>query len=273
MPKPLSSLFSREKPQTLSFEEYYRKWFKTLKKTHLPLIQRSLSSSSSHTLLYSHIDLVLQHFLAYYDTLDLATSKENLPHLLFPSWRNSLEIPFLFLGDLHPYLFINLLRSFLDQENRQETEEEEEKNTCRVVVVGLDRPWQVVMAWKNVSKHLMNHIDQIECGLRLMVPALTGRIKKIQGGFLGRIAEDWADDSEGKRERIKKAMEEEMEEMVSVFMDANRLRKSVITEIISGLSVYQAALFLESLAQFLVGLREQEVLGEFKRCNIPIRDK
>ncbi|XP_031261185.1 protein INAPERTURATE POLLEN1 [Pistacia vera] len=260
-PKPFSSLF-RKKPQTLSFQDYYTKWFKTLKKTHLPLIQLSLSSSSSPTLLHSRIDILLHHFLAYYDTLDLAASQENLPQLLFPSWRNSLEIPFLLLGDLHPYLFTNLLRSFLDQE----TEEGEENDSCDGVVAGLDRPWQVMMAWKNVSKHLMNHIDQIECGLRLMVPALMSRIKKVQGGFVGRIAEDWGADCEGKRERIEEAMKEAMEEMVSVFMDANRLRKSVITEIVSGLSLYQAALFLEGLAQFLVGLREEEVLGEFKRC-------
>ncbi|GAY67835.1 hypothetical protein CUMW_259620 [Citrus unshiu] len=36
------------------------------------------------------------------------------------------------------------------------------------------------MAWSNVSKNLMPRIKQIEGGLRLMVPALIGRIKTVQ---------------------------------------------------------------------------------------------
>ncbi|KAH7549586.1 hypothetical protein JRO89_XS13G0052800 [Xanthoceras sorbifolium] len=279
MPKPFSSLFSRSKKplpgpsQTLSFTEYYTNWFNTLNNTLLPLIHQSLSSSSSSTptLLCSHVDILLQHLLSYYDTLDLAASQEHLPQLLFPSWRNSLEIPFLFLGDLHPYLFTNLLRSFLDQEEDDDDDTAEDDDEF----LDIHRPWQVVMAWKNVSKSLMAHVEQIECGLRLMVPALTNRIKKVQGGFVGRIAENWVGFYEGKREGIKsvieEAMKEEMVEMVTVFMDANRLRKSVITEIVSALTVYQAALFLEALAQFLVGFRDPDLIAEFKRTKeLPI---
>ncbi|OMO62145.1 hypothetical protein CCACVL1_23009 [Corchorus capsularis] len=40
------------------------------------------------------------------------TSSNDVSHILFPSWRNSLEIPFLFVGDIHPYLFTNILDQF-----------------------------------------------------------------------------------------------------------------------------------------------------------------
>ncbi|KAJ4712818.1 protein INAPERTURATE POLLEN1 [Melia azedarach] len=244
MPKPLSSLFSRKKPEKLAFKYYYTNWFKTLKNTLLPLIRQSLSSSSSQTLLYSHVDLLLNHFLSYYDTLDLAASQENLPQLLFPSWHNN-------------------------------EEDDDDEEFCGLVLdVASDkqrRPWQVLMAWKNVSQNLTTRIEQIECGLRLMVPALISRMKKLQAGFMGRVAENWVaidrkNDGVLKEVIIGEAMKEEMEEMVSVFVDANRLRKSVITEIVGVLSAYQAALFLEGLAQFLVGFRDPELLREFERC-------
>ncbi|KAH9801383.1 protein INAPERTURATE POLLEN1 [Citrus sinensis] len=92
------------------------------------------------------------------------------------------------------------------------------------------------MALRNVSKNLMSHIEQIECGLRLMVPALIGRIKKSDEGLKGVIGEE---------------MKEEMDDIVSVFVGANRLRKSVIAEIV-GTMFIQAALFLEALPNFLL---------------------
>ena len=36
------------------------------------------------------------------------------------------------------------------------------------------------MTWSNLSKNFMSQIEQIEGGLRLMVWALIGRIKKVQ---------------------------------------------------------------------------------------------
>ncbi|GAY67834.1 hypothetical protein CUMW_259600 [Citrus unshiu] len=45
------------------------------------------------------------------------------------------------------------------------------------------------MAWSNVSKSLMSQIEQIEGGLRLMVPALIGRIKTSDEVFKGVIGE------------------------------------------------------------------------------------
>ncbi|XP_050228734.1 protein INAPERTURATE POLLEN1 [Mercurialis annua] len=278
MPNPLKIFSISKKQSTIPFKEYYTNWFHTLKNPLLPLLHQTLSSPSSQALLSSHLNLLLHHFLSYYDSLDLAvtTDPNNLPYLLFPSWRNSLEKPFLFLGDLHPYTFTNLIRSFLDQENHSDDENDlvlDNYNEKKSLVV-LDRPWQVMMAWKNTSKKLINKIEQIECGLRLIVPSLMDRYKRAQAGFVARVADDWVGFG-GKKEKfdVGEAMKMETEELVSVFVDANRLRRSVISEIVGALNVYQGALFLEGLAQFLVGFKEPGLIREFEKCKIPINDR
>ncbi|KAF5734416.1 hypothetical protein HS088_TW16G00865 [Tripterygium wilfordii] len=278
MLKPFS-LLSRKKPATRPFKDYYLDWFNTLKNHLIPLLDRSLSSSAPAPLLSSYVHLLLHHILSFYDALDAAATPDSIPHLLFPSWRTPIETPFLVLGDLHPYLFTNLLRSFLDDQSDDEVTQSDVENEERSQLydVGdldfdLERPWQVAMAWKDVSKNLMTQIEQIECGVRLMVPALLDRARKAQTGFVRRVAEAWVD-NEGKKERVVgvgEAVKMEMEEMVVVFADANRLRKSVITEIVGALDVFQGALFLEGLAQFLVGFRDPDLLSEFEKCKTPI---
>ncbi|XVE65034.1 hypothetical protein DITRI_Ditri07aG0149500 [Diplodiscus trichospermus] len=271
MPRPFS-FFSRKKSTTLPFRDYYEAWFNTLNNTLLPLLQQSLSSRSP-TLLPFRRDLLLQHFLSYYDFLDLAAS-DDVSQILFPSWRNSLEIPFLFLGDLHPYLFTNLLRSFLVASNNEEDAEmvglhDPAKGSLLENLESLDKPWQVLTAWMNPSENLILRLEQIECGLRLMVPALVSRVKKVQGAFVARVAEKLTA-CEGKKKALEEAVKVEMEEMLGVFVDANRLRRSVIIEIVNATDVYQGALFLEGLAQFLVGFKDPVLLGELERCKMRI---
>ncbi|CAK9164600.1 unnamed protein product [Ilex paraguariensis] len=74
-----------------------------------------------------------------------------------------------------------------------------------------------------------------------------------------------------RKEGVKKAVGEAVvAEMMSVFMDANRLRRSVLTEILNVTNVFQAALFLEGLAQFLIGFQEHKILSEFERSKMAI---
>ena len=131
----------------------------------------------------------------------------------------------------------------------------------------------MVMAWKDPSKHLMIKIEQIERGLRLMVPALLDRVKKAQSGFAGKIAEKWVNCERKEKMDVSEAMKAEMEELVTVFLHANRLRRSVISDIVAALNVYQGALFLEGLAQFLVGFQDKNLLREFERCKTPISER
>ncbi|XP_010539222.1 PREDICTED: protein INAPERTURATE POLLEN1 [Tarenaya hassleriana] len=283
MPKPFN-IFSRKKP-TRRFNDYYTDWTKTLTDHLLPLLRQSLSSASSAAVLSSNVDRVLRHLVSYYETLDLAADSDTIPYLLFPSWRNSLETPFLFLGDLHPYLFTNLLRSFIDRENNDSGEEIEPD-----FHLGLDRieekPWKIEMAWKDPSDELVTRIDQIECAMRLMVPVLVDRMRKAQGRFMGRVAENWVSSSmsssssqeAGKKKKtgvavVEEAAKEEMEEMASIFVDANRLRKSIIMDIVGASSDHQAALYLEGLSQFLVGFKDQSLLHEFELCPLLISNK
>ncbi|XP_041029027.1 protein INAPERTURATE POLLEN1 [Juglans microcarpa x Juglans regia] len=267
----LKGLFTRKK-SSRPFKDYYSDWFNILKNTLLPLLRCSISDPSP-TLLSTHVEMLHHHFQSYYHALDLASSHD-VAQLLFPDWRNSLEKPFLWLGDFHPYLFTNLIRSFINETDKYI----DDKNDVLINVGGencefFDKPWEIAMAWRAPSKILMTRIDQVECGLRLMVPALANRVRKAQAGLVERMVEDWVwcqGRKETARTVIGEAVAVEMEEMVSLFLDANRLRRSVLAEIISATSVYQAALFLLGLAQFLIGLRDPALVSEFERCKTPL---
>ncbi|KAK6947613.1 Transcription factor TGA like domain [Dillenia turbinata] len=201
--------------------------------------------------------MIHHHYQAYYQTLDLA-AENDVAQLLFPGWRNSLEKPFLFLGDFHPCLFTNLLRSFLEDSDDSEEGQYD----------FINKPYQFAVAWRNASKNLMVKIEQIERGLRLMVPELNSRVRVLQGEFLERVAVKWVK-YEGRKGNLRGEVEEalvgKMEEMTCAFLDANRIRRSVLSEIMGATNVYQAALFLEALSQFLVGFRNADLISEFER--------
>ncbi|KAJ9147749.1 hypothetical protein P3X46_029874 [Hevea brasiliensis] len=135
------------------------------------------------------------------------------------------------------YRFTNLLRSILDKENKYD---EHVENRVKSVVI-LDP-----------SKSLIFKIKHIERGLRLMVPALVDRIRRAQLGLVRSVAADWMN----YRGKISEAMKLEMEELASVFMDANRLRRSVI-----------------SGTQFLIAFKDPVFLRVFGRCKTPISEQ
>ncbi|RID78434.1 hypothetical protein BRARA_A01267 [Brassica rapa] len=270
------SIFSRKKP-TRRFNDFYSDWSKTLTDNCLPLLRQSLSSAASASVLSSNVDLVLRHLVLYYETLDLAADPNTIPYLLFPSWRNSLETPFLFLGDIHPYLLTNLLHSFIDRENQDSDYEDED--TLRLIPDLVNQPLKIATAWKDPSDELVMRIDQIECTMRLMVPVLMDRVRKAQRGFVSRVSENWiASYQVGKKRKtavtaasagVEDAAKGEMEELVSIFVDANRLRKSVIMDIVGATSEHQAALYLEGLCQFLAGFKDQVLLQDFEVVALP----
>ncbi|MCD7472578.1 hypothetical protein HAX54_013850 [Datura stramonium] len=237
---------------------------KTLKDVLLPKLRHAMSSSSTSgpILLASHVEVMHRHFLQYYEALDLAAGND-VVQVLYPDWRNPFEKPFLWLGDIHPYLFINLFRSFI-----RDAESEIDPR-----IFDKQQNWHVVMAWKNTSKKLPARVDQIECGLRLMVPALAARARDAQAAFVKNVAAEWGR-CEGRKEEMKGVVAEaataEMEELVGVLVDANRLRRSVLSDILNVTDVYQAAVFLEALAQFLVGFRNRELLSQFEKCSLEL---
>lgn len=266
---PKSSVLSPFKKTNRRFQSFYADWFRTLDTTLLTRLTDSLSSpSSSPADLVTASEAVHRHFRCYYAALDLAAQPDYIPVLLDPPWRNSLEKPFLFLGDLHPYLFTNLLRSFLES-----NDDEDEYSYLFDYEIGsvegiagngdfLEKQWHVATAWSSPSKLLMPRIDDIERGLRLMVPALSRRVLDAQTKFVRSIAADGAAQAA--------AAAKQMEELVSVFRDANRLRWSTIAEIVGATTMYQAALFLQALARFVVGLGNLELLQNVDQCNVAV---
>ncbi|KAJ9555180.1 hypothetical protein OSB04_009794 [Centaurea solstitialis] len=149
------------------FKDYYSDWIATLKTVHLPLLRHHMSattSTSSPNLLSAHVEIIHHHFKSYYQTLDAAAAAD-VSQILYPSdHRNPMELPFLWLGDLHPYLFTTLLRSFL-QENQEEDQEDQEnyddddeiEDDIEEIEVGeacefLKKQWPLMNAWKTQSR-------------------------------------------------------------------------------------------------------------------------
>ncbi|KAK2395998.1 hypothetical protein P8452_17346 [Trifolium repens] len=274
----LKSVFNRQKQHTSSstrpFKEYHTEWFNTLKNNYLPLLRRSISGDSL-TLLSTHVELLHQHFQSYYYTLDAAAIADP-SQILNQDWRNSLEKPLLWISDLHPFIFTNLARSFLEDEEISETDDIDLDLSISSVS---DRPWQIAMAWRNASETLVTRMEEIECGLKSIVPTLNERLARAEGGFVDRAVGDWFSckdrgDNKGKVV-LGNDVKVYMEEFVSVFLYANRLRRSVLVDIISAASVYQAALFLEGLSMFLIGFRDHDLVNSvehskefcFSRCH------
>nr|XP_010919896.1 protein INAPERTURATE POLLEN1 [Elaeis guineensis] len=263
------------KKSSRPFKDFYAEWVDALQSTLLPLLRHSMSAAlldhpvahrgllgggamvSSSDLLSTHVHALHAHFQAYFQALDLA-ARHDVSQLLSSDWRNPLETPFLWLGDFHPAMLPTLLRSFLHPPFDEPR-----------------RPLPFALAWTRPSRDLTARIDQIERGLRLIVPALASRLRDAQASFLEAAAAEWAA-SRGKEvgslppaKNVDAASGAQLEELASVFLDSNRLRRSVLAEIVEVLDVYQAALYLEALAQFVVGFRDPELLRDFEQCRMP----
>ncbi|XP_057811086.1 protein INAPERTURATE POLLEN1 [Salvia miltiorrhiza] len=248
-----TALFGRKKAAATPFAEFYSNWFQTLSGTLLPQLRCALSSTAAPPALLSiHVEAMHHHLQSYYEALDEAAAAD-VALCLCPEWRNALEKPFLWFGDLHPYLFTNLLRSFLDDQDSSDNDDDD------------DQEPPVAAAWRSPSKVLTMRVDQIECGLRLMAPALAARGRQAQGNLIRDVGAEWES-----KEGVRAALEAEMEELVGVVVDANRLRRSVLADVLSVTNVYQAALFLEAVAAFLVGFRDEALLHQFEDCERPI---
>ncbi|KAL2238052.1 protein INAPERTURATE POLLEN1 [Sesamum indicum] len=261
-----SALFGRKKTTTRPFADFYNDWSTTLATTLLPQLRRALSSFPvSPAVLSTQVDAVYNHFHAYYTALDQAAAAD-VAQCLYPEWRNSLEKPFLWLGDLHPYLFTNLLRSFLEDQESSQDENDDFGYDVTSVKESLYTSWHVAAAWRSPSKALTARIDQIACGLRLMVPALAARARHAQAKLVRNVGAEWGRKEGVLKAAVAEAVAAEMEELVGVVVDANRLRRSVLADVLSVTSVYQAASFLEAVAQFLVGFRDEKLLREFDKC-------
>ncbi|KNA16667.1 hypothetical protein SOVF_087050 [Spinacia oleracea] len=243
MMKALINRFKSSRP----FKEFHTDWINTLKSSILPLLSRSLSSPSpDHHLLATQVELLHTHFNSYFSALDLA-SNDDVSQLLFPDWRNPLEKPFLWFGDFHPYSFTNLLRSFL------EDDDDDSDNDANYDFLG--------NVWKSRDVSVGHIVEQVECGLRLMVPSIVARSRDAQAALVEKLSAGWRQN--GENFEVDEVVGELVDKMTCVFLDANRLRRSVLADIMEALNVYQAAFFLQGLAKFYVGFSDPNLLDQF----------
>ena len=97
MPRSFAFLFSRMKLQTLTFKDYYTNGCNTLQKTLLPLSHSQICFFIANPPILSR-QPPRQPFSFLLQRIRQRRYPRKLPELLFPSWRNSLEISFLFHG-------------------------------------------------------------------------------------------------------------------------------------------------------------------------------
>jgi hypothetical protein len=60
-----------------------------------------------------------------------------------------------------------------------------------------------------------------------------------------------------------------LEELKAVALEANRLRRGVLSELVATAGGYQAALFLEALSRFVLSMHVSEMLRRFDQCRPP----
>ncbi|VVB17815.1 unnamed protein product [Arabis nemorensis] len=157
------SIFSRKKPS--GFIDLYTELTKTLTETYLPLLRQSRSSD----VLSTNIDRVLSHLNKYYETIPTRLS------------TSSLETPFLLLGDIYPYIFTNLLRTFIDQDTQ------DSGHVSIAITQEADLSTEFLSAWTEPSDQLLTRINGVECRTRMIVPNLLERLRIVQRGYVARI--------------------------------------------------------------------------------------
>ncbi|XP_074262932.1 protein INAPERTURATE POLLEN1 [Silene latifolia] len=244
----IKSIVNRFK-NTRQFKDFYKDWITTLKTTLLPHLTHTLfdiATPPDPLTLATHVNLILTHFTTYFAALDAATTNDGVDQLLYPSWRSDVEKPFLWLGEFHPYIFTNLLRSFLETDDSDENDNGFDPES-------LNRPCN---AWRNLDGSLGHKIENIECGLRLMVPAIAKRAREAQAKVVRKMAVGVD---------VGEVVGDVLEELTCVFLDANRLRRSVVCDIVGVLNVNQAAFFLHGLAQFYVGFWDSKLADHFNK--------
>ncbi|KAG0453999.1 hypothetical protein HPP92_025303 [Vanilla planifolia] len=201
----------------------------------------AMAASTSVDVLASNVRSLHAHFDAYFQALDLAAGQDVTQVLSPGDWRSPLEKPFLFLGDFHPAILTILLRSFLDPSFRS---------------ISVPSSFTPSRAWKDPSQDLIAKVEQIERGLRLIVPTLVQRLRDVQKVYFEAAVDSWVAGHqrvEASSEVPEDVIKSHLRELECIFGDANRLRRSILGEILAAIDVYQAALFLESLSNFVIG--------------------
>ncbi|CAA7060081.1 unnamed protein product [Microthlaspi erraticum] len=229
----------------IKFHDFYGVWSKTVTETCLPLF----SSADPASELSTRITFILCSLQWYYETLNAYAKEDSktITNLLFPSWRDSLEKPILFLGDIHPFLLTNILRSLINRVNQDAG-----KNPATS---------------EDPYVELLKKTEELEGEIESSVSHLLDRMSKAQIRYAARFSDNWVSSYDSSQWRTvmemtaaSMAKEEIMKELVGIFVDANLLRMKLIKDIVdatSGQILMLASLFLESVCRIFYGFKDQ----------------
>ncbi|CAN8325598.1 unnamed protein product [Cochlearia groenlandica] len=227
-----------------SLSELYATWSKTLTEICLPLLRHSLSAASAN------ITTVLRHIDSYYDDLDGYADPNTILYILFPPRRSSLEMPLLFLGDIDPRFLTCVIASLLNRYDQEDPHE----------------PYPDLTNFRQAE----TRIHEIKTEISRHVDHLLKRAREANESYVEIVSESWmlAQPRRRRRTVMETVLASDpaakgvmMKELVSVFVDANRLRKRVIHEIVdSTTSANQKTLFLASLCEFLASFNDQHTI-------------
>ena len=104
------------------------------------------------------------------------------------------------------------------------------------------------------SPRLLAAADRVDRRIRAAVPAVSDRLRRAQEAFVAAEVAGAAD------------VEAFLEELKGVALEANRLRRGVLSELVAAAGGYQAALYLEALSRFVLSMHDPEVLRRFDQC-------
>ncbi|KAH0908855.1 hypothetical protein HID58_032176 [Brassica napus] len=147
-----------------------------------------------------------------------------------------MDIVFLLIGDIHPFLLANLLRIFihLAQPKSEEDEEDEEH-----VSINMSEDHQ--LAWMEQSAELLQRIEQVERRVKIMGDDIVAHLRLVQRSLVTQLQADTMYINE----------EAKMKKELKIFKDAKLLRSSVLMSIIEATNDHQRVLFLQRLCHML----------------------
>ncbi|CAH8392942.1 unnamed protein product [Eruca vesicaria subsp. sativa] len=231
-----SSIFSTKKAQ---------EWSHTIKETCIPLLR----PGSSPPLLKEAIDALVEDILSNFTSSDAASISD----LLSASECKYLDTPFLFQGDIHPYLLTNLFRIFIHLAKPKNLDGEEH--------VAID-----LCMDEEQEDELLKRVEQIDRRVRIMGDEILGRFKLAQIRLLTQEVENSMHTHE--EAKMEKKLEDESlkKEIEGIFKDANLLRSSVLISIMEATTNHQGTLYLQLLCDMIIAFKNK-VCDEDKRDN------
>ncbi|EOA12447.1 hypothetical protein CARUB_v10028587mg [Capsella rubella] len=259
------SFFPRKEPDGfIRLQDTYSAWYDTLKKVHQKDIKQSIKSNNPPDQLEELVTRLHEHINSLYQELERHVDHDTIIKLLSTSWHSSLESPFLFLGDIHPIIFTNVLKSLMYPATQGD---------MSYVSLELERSAMFVNAWKDPpSDQSRKRLETIECRIDITVCALLTKMRCLQKDYVAKTLSNWISSRRNRSEEqeeneITKVIEttttELTAELQKILIESYPLRTSIVDSILEMLNEHQATLYFENLVYILLGYKNQVRFSSF----------